>query len=655
MESDKITTVLEKQFKTLGQKIRIDILKILNNHKNPISFSQLKKDIEELNYFGVNLSFHLKSLLNVNLISSESGYYSLTSMGIEILKHVLSIEQVLNNQHRVLMIRTSKYSKEPFDIHKIEEYLIKEGELELYLARTIANQVKERLMKTNIEYLTAPLLREYINGILIENGLEDVRKKLTRLGTPPSEVFKLFNSKENDEISPQRFINILGSDVSEQFLLLNLLPTKLADAYLSGEIKLLHLNFWSLRPLCLTTNSFFFNELVDKKIKNLFGQSTLYNDIKKILEFFKLIKKFSLFFSEGIFLSDFNRFFDNLCNNNEINTLKEIFNIFWFEYYNSFYLNGDLSIPFRFSFYKNRENLLVFIEFLLSLLNINQNFNYNLISPIITDVSFFNTDIFRDFINSGKFIKSPLPRKMIFINSKNSEITPLLLKTRSSSKNNIILDKIFVNLPMVANLSNQDDTTFLEILEEKVKLIFDFFSKKKEFLLQKLNNLKIWQEISENVCGLKSKSCIENSIKVISFFGLDEAITIHCGIELDRVKASEKFAFTILKTIKDIIREENSLKNENYCLSAPHAEIDFKSSLCKKGSELIKNLEQDGYRIIRKKSNLSLNKKMAIYNKFNEILEGNSVFVANFPENLENFYELISKMINLKINAFRII
>ncbi|GAH00990.1 unnamed protein product [marine sediment metagenome] len=151
------------------------------------------------------------------------------------MENILSIEQVLNNENKPIMIRTSKYSKEPFNENKIEEYLIREGELEAYLAKKIAREVKDRLFKANVEYLTAPLMREYINAILLESGLEEVRHRLTRLGTPPYEAFKLFNSQEK-VITPDKFLKKLGSDVSEQFLLLNLLPKELADLYLSGEI-----------------------------------------------------------------------------------------------------------------------------------------------------------------------------------------------------------------------------------------------------------------------------------------------------------------------------------------------------------------------------------------------------------------------------------
>ena len=170
MASDKNTKLLEKHLKILGQKIRIDILKRLNNSHKPISYSMLQKEILGTNPNSINFSFHLKNLKTSNLIDSSEDGYTLTLFGKQILKNILTMEQLLNVQNKTIMIRTSKYSKEPFDIDKIEKYLIKEGEMEEFQAKQIAQEVEERLSKTNIEYLTAPLMREYINAVLLENG-----------------------------------------------------------------------------------------------------------------------------------------------------------------------------------------------------------------------------------------------------------------------------------------------------------------------------------------------------------------------------------------------------------------------------------------------------------------------------------------------------
>jgi len=313
MDSDKNTNILEKQLKTLGQKIRIDILKKLKDIQDPFSFSKLQKEVLEHNNSSVNFSFHLNALKKCELIdSSEEGYY-ITKLGKEILNNILSIERILVDRSKTRMIRTSKYSKELFDSSKIERYLVIEGELDEFLAKQITHKVEERLTKTNIEYLTAPLMREYINAILLENGLEEVRHKLTRLGTPPYEVFKLFNS-EDTQITPEKFIERLGSDVSEQFLLLNLLPKNLADLYLTGEVALLHLNHWSLRPLSvyLNTNSvlkYIYNKNANISV-NLDDDKNVLMTISDLCNFFH---KFKQFYSGDLVLGDFyNHFIANL-------------------------------------------------------------------------------------------------------------------------------------------------------------------------------------------------------------------------------------------------------------------------------------------------------------------------------------------------------
>ncbi|MHA1467446.1 MAG: DUF7347 domain-containing protein, partial [Promethearchaeota archaeon] len=302
MSSDKISESLEQQLKTLGQKIRIDILKKLNDCNDSISFSMLQKKVLSTNSNSKNLSFHLNVLKKSDLITTNEYGYSITELGKKILTNILKIEQILNVQNNSIIIRTSKYSKEIFDNNKIVEYLIREGELDKYLARQIAQEVKERLSNITIEYLTAPLMREYINAILLENGLEQVRHKLTRLGTPPYEVYKLF---EKSRINPENFIKKLGSETSEQFLLLNLLPNRLADLYLSGEILLTHLNYWSLRPLSIYLNA----DTILKKEKKIKNSKDL---LKLILNFIDFLNRINPYISEDLLIGEFNNRFLSL-------------------------------------------------------------------------------------------------------------------------------------------------------------------------------------------------------------------------------------------------------------------------------------------------------------------------------------------------------
>ena len=89
MTSDKNQDVLEKQLKTLGQKIRIDILKKLSLISNPLPYSSLQKEVLGSNPNAINFSFHLKALKNSVLIESSENGYILSTIGKQILKNIV--------------------------------------------------------------------------------------------------------------------------------------------------------------------------------------------------------------------------------------------------------------------------------------------------------------------------------------------------------------------------------------------------------------------------------------------------------------------------------------------------------------------------------------------------------------------------------------
>ncbi|MHA1845752.1 MAG: DUF7347 domain-containing protein, partial [Promethearchaeota archaeon] len=223
--------LLERQLKVLGQRIRIEILKILNQKSQPMNYSSLQKGIWKRFPNCLDLSFHLKSLKSVELIGHSQDGYFITSLGKNMLKNILSMEKLLLNKDNIPVIRTSQYTIESFDLKKIEKYLIIEGKLDEYWANKIVLELKERISRLNIDYLTTSLIREFINTILIENDLEEVRNRLFSIGLSPSELKSSF---KDSRIKPNQFIHLIGSKISEKYLLLNLFPKNLADLYYSG-------------------------------------------------------------------------------------------------------------------------------------------------------------------------------------------------------------------------------------------------------------------------------------------------------------------------------------------------------------------------------------------------------------------------------------
>ncbi|NVM35188.1 MAG: hypothetical protein HWN81_06310 [Candidatus Lokiarchaeota archaeon] len=653
MDADKNQSILEKQLKTLGQKIRIDILKKLKYAQIPLSFSKLQKEVLGHNFSTVNLSFHLKILKKSDLILASDEGYSISFLGEQIIEKILSIEQILNKQKKSQMIRTSKYSKELFDIRKIEEYLVNEGDLERHLAKQIAHEVEERLSKTNIEYMTAPLMREYINAVLLENGLEEVRHRLTRLGTPPFEVFKLFDSKER-EFSPENFIKRLGSDVSEQFLLLNLLPKNLADLYLSGEIALLHLNYWSLRPLSLYVNTKTITDYLFKK--NTFNPQkikscTELNDLS--IHLIDLLYQLSSFYSEDLLLGDFNTHF-----------------LSWFDLPNMklFNFNTLTSQLFRFntSFNDGKSHLSLGFnnngkipENLSILSKIDEKFFDSLkvqsrdcMSPLLLlnlpKISLIDSgyDLLKSFITDYN-------KANLFLCNKNNAklLNSTIIQIPNPEEDKIILDKILINLHTISIEAKKDDNKFLELLQEKLKSIFELFTYKEKLVRKKLYPLKQWKFFISEILNKNFKDAFRDSLKSISFFGLNEAILNHCGIELDRTENSEKFALKVLSLMKKVIEERNKLDNNNFILSQPHYDSYLKDSWHNGLLHLKQNLNRYSSRIIRTDSNLSLNKRIALFEKFQKIINGGTLFIEKLNIDQLSLKRFLQSLFESKIEV----
>jgi len=662
LSSDKNQDVLEKHLKTLGQKIRIDILKKLSLSSNPLPYSSLQKEVLGNNPNSVNFSFHLKALKNSVLIESSDNGYSLSILGKQILKKIVSIEQILNDTNKEIMIRTSKYSKEPFDSNKIEAYLIKEGRVEKFVAKKISKEVEERLSKTHIEYLTAPLMREYINAILLENGQEEIRHKLTRLGTPPFEIFKHFDNKT---INPEQLLSKLGSDVSEQFLLLNLLPKNLADLYLSGEIVLLNLNNWSLRPLGFYIDTDSILEYISNRYSiNLNDLDNSLNQIQLIMHFFDTLAIFKPFFSEDILLGNFTSSF--LTHFNSIKESSNLINIIisqvlklgYRHYDEKSHLSLEISLLDKNEDEQlensQRQNIHNFIDKLYY--HVNQNNQY--ISPLLLyDYSKILTskntyDFFVQNFKSGNY------GNFIFYKKNNSNLLNSTLVNvhnfngSDRKRNKIILDKVLINFHKIAEYSNQNDNSFFEHLHDRLDSVFELFKYKKDLINRKLKSSNQWKRITSEFFETKEAKWIEDSLKSVSFFGFNEAVKLHCGIEIDRIEKSESFACDILEFMSDIIKEKNQKECENYILTQPHQDSYLYDTWHNNQYNLGNESNRYNVNMVREDSKLSLKKKIELHKNFEKYFDGGSLLTLGL--NNLSIDDLIKEIISSKLNAFQL-
>jgi ribonucleoside-triphosphate reductase len=152
-----------------------------------------------------------------------------------------------------LFVRTSGEDMVKWDRSKIVEALMKETGIPADMANIIGVEVEKQIKSLNIEIITSPLIRELVDVKLLEYGLEDARRKHTRLGAPLYDVKNLiFNqNKENANVphGPEATNLTLAENIKKEFALLHVFTQDIADAHMIGDIHLHDLGFID-RPYC---------------------------------------------------------------------------------------------------------------------------------------------------------------------------------------------------------------------------------------------------------------------------------------------------------------------------------------------------------------------------------------------------------------------
>lgn len=218
--------------------------------EGPLSYTELMNALKmNPSRDAGRFAYHLKFLLKTDLIEAdtETKKYRLTELGKMVIDVAERIEKKTLKRKRTL-VRTSRFTLEEFDANKIVDSLIREAKMPSDLAQKIAKEAEKRLLKSKTRYLTTPLVREVVNAILIEEGLEEYRHRLTRLGLPVYDVTNILEVKNKNLQGPVSVQEIAGETVLREYTLLNVLPRDIADAHLSGSLHINDLGHWILKP-----------------------------------------------------------------------------------------------------------------------------------------------------------------------------------------------------------------------------------------------------------------------------------------------------------------------------------------------------------------------------------------------------------------------
>jgi ribonucleoside-triphosphate reductase len=238
-----------KVLKAVSSPIRLQILNLLFD-KGSLSYTELMGALKmSPSRDAGRFAYHLKFLLKADLLEAdvEARKYLLTDLGKMIIDVADRVEQKASKS-KTMLVRTSRFALEEFDANKIAASLIREARIPAELAQKVAKEAEKQLLKSKTKYLTAPLVREVVNAILIEKGLEEHRHKLTRLGLPVHEVAALVEARSKVSGGSASICETAGETVLKEYALLSVFPRDIADAHMSGSLHVSGLGLWILKP-----------------------------------------------------------------------------------------------------------------------------------------------------------------------------------------------------------------------------------------------------------------------------------------------------------------------------------------------------------------------------------------------------------------------
>ncbi|MHB1867878.1 MAG: anaerobic ribonucleoside-triphosphate reductase [Nitrososphaerales archaeon] len=261
-------------YSVIASPNRLDILRILNT-KGPLSYSELKtlagfKSKKESGKF----AYHLRKLVKQTLISLNRAErkYTVTSLGRLVLNLTKQIEEQSMLESGKLYVRSSRQALDEFNADKILQSLVREAGMPVEIAQKIASETEARVYKFQTAYLTAPLIREIVNSILVEHGYEEYRHKLTRLGLPVADVAELILRAGDSSDSIDSVLSTTSGKVFSEYTILTKISRDVSDAHLSGDIHISSLGTWSLMPdtVYLDLNALYSNPYnLGSKISNV--------------------------------------------------------------------------------------------------------------------------------------------------------------------------------------------------------------------------------------------------------------------------------------------------------------------------------------------------------------------------------------------------
>jgi len=248
--SGHLGEVSSKILDAASDPLRLKVLRLLYS-QGSLSYSDIMISLKlHPNRDAGKFAYHLRKLRRSGLleVDKKSKKYELTFLGEEIVSFSRTLDEYTQKKRERLLVRTSRLTLEDFDRSKIAKSLIKEANIPASLAQKLVSEVEDRLLKLGSPYLTAPLIREFVNAVLIEKGLKEYRDKLTRLGLPVYDISHLVTTAGKKSMNVEVIRNSTSDRIITEYVLINILPHDVSLAHLSGYIHIKNLGNWILKP-----------------------------------------------------------------------------------------------------------------------------------------------------------------------------------------------------------------------------------------------------------------------------------------------------------------------------------------------------------------------------------------------------------------------
>tara|TARA_Y100000590_G_scaffold163202_1_gene187102 strand:+ start:1704 stop:3782 length:2079 start_codon:yes stop_codon:yes gene_type:complete len=644
-------------YSVIASSNRLDILRILNS-KGPLSYSELKtlagfKSKKESGKFAYHLRKLVKQML-VTLNRSERRY-NVTNLGRLILNLTRQIEEQSVIESGKIYVRTSKEMMEEFKPDKILQALVKEAGMPVDLAQKMTSEAEARLYKFQTSYLTAPLIREIVNALLIEHGYEEYRHKLTRIGLPIHDVTQMLKQSTRSDNGVSSLVTQTSKEVFSEYLLLNQLSRDVTDKHLSGDIHISNLGVWGLKPDTAFVN---LSSLPTQgiKVKGKLLSSVKINKAENLSDSItnivllttELSKEINVEIAYKNFIDYIISFIDNKASNSKDN-LVQMFKMIS-------QVVSDGTSPFvslnlnvqKNSKIENKQLVKLYKLILESYEEYIQTIAIPKITLILPLIDSQNPELSKKLftiIKKGGYIAINNDVKNNF---SYTGINKSMIK--NSAGGNIVLHAVSINLPRLAYESNKDDTYF----RAKVNLI----------LKTAISALSTRREIIDDMTGkgllplLNINTGIISSQKIpliINFTGLDEAIDSLLGTK-STSKERGKLAGKIIDTAMEEITNSGKKLGEELGLSSivdDSAKRFIDIDIEKFGkARVINKSDSKEYQqsiILDLDEQEKINEVNTYVNKFKG---GYSIYVDTTNSTIKNFQEITNK-ISQKIGFFK--